>query len=71
MLSLKDLENYRFYQCVIKPSGYDCYKIKDSNYKILENSQLITINKNLPNIDFLEKKILKYKLIPSQISIKN
>lgn len=70
MLSKKDFENYRFYQCVMKPHGYECYKIKDLDYKILNNSILVPIDKIIPEINILERNIIKYKLTPSYINIK-
>ena len=69
MPTLEDFDKYRFYQCVIKPQGYQCNTINDPKYNPLENSILISINKNIPKIGIIEKQIIKYKLSPNYIHI--
>ncbi len=61
-----DFETYRYYQCVMSPHGYQCNKVLDHNYTILDNSRLSFVNKNTPHI--FDNMVLKYKLIP-KISI--
>jgi hypothetical protein len=78
----KDFDKYRFYQCVIKPLEYkcDCEVVTNSEHKLIEvdsskaqYSKLIFINKYIPNIPFIEKKIIQHKMLPkiNKVNIQN
>jgi hypothetical protein len=69
MISKEDLDNYRFYQCVTTSNGYTCEKVVSDDYDVKPNSRLVHINNLIPNINILERRILKCKLIPKNIDI--
>lgn len=71
MPNKEDFDKYRFYQCVVTSDGYNCEQALNPNYSIKDNSKLIFINNNIPKIDLLEKRLLKCKLNPKIIRIKN
>ncbi len=65
-----DVEKYCFYQCIIDnfKDRVTCHSINKNNYTILDNSRLLTINKNIPKI--IHKPILYFKMVPSILSTK-
>jgi hypothetical protein len=69
----EDFDKYRYYQCVMKPLEYkcDCEIITSPEHKLInvdaskaEYSKLVFVNKYIPNISYIEKKIIQYKMLP-------
>lgn len=60
---------YRYYQCHSYMAGIKCERIEYPEYESKENTKILFVKSYIP--ERFDKYILKYKWIPSWVSIEN